>query len=205
MAVDSESKPSSKPLVGTQQTQTAGDKAFQGLASLIKLLPTGTVFLFQFLSPVLTNNGHCSPINKFLTGALLFFSGLSCVFSCFTDSYTGKDGRIHYGVVTTKGLWAFSDPDAKSMDLSPYKLQLGDFAHALLALIVSAVVALFDSNTVGCYYSSFETEQKALLMALPPVVGAISSTVFVVFPNTRHGIGYPATPATAVEESFVAV
>ncbi|XXG54345.1 hypothetical protein AAC387_Pa03g2252 [Persea americana] len=69
----------------------------------------------------------------------------------------------------------------------------------------TTVVALFDSNTVGCYYSSFETEQKALLMALPPVVGAISSTVFVVFPNTRHGIGYPATQATAKEQSFVAV
>lgn len=203
MAVDSESKPSSKPLVGTQQTQTLGDKAFEGVASLIKLLPTGTVFLFQFLSPVLTNNGRCDPINKYLTGALLFVSGLSCVFSCFTDSYTGKDGRIRYGLVTNKGLWAFSDPNAKSMDLSRYKLQLGDFARALLALIVFGVVALLDPNTVGCYYSMAASEQKALLMALPPAVGAIASTVFVVFPNSRHGIGYPATAAAATGETSI--
>ncbi|KAJ8636550.1 hypothetical protein MRB53_010817 [Persea americana] len=131
MASDSE-RPSTSPLVGTRtQTQTLGDKAFQGLANLIKLLPTGTLFIFQFLSPALTNYGKCYTSNKYLT-----------------------------------------------------------------------VVALLTPNIVGCYYSSFESTQKTLLVVLPPVVGVISSTVFAVFPHMRHGIGYaPAQAAAAGDEA----
>jgi hypothetical protein len=42
-------------------------KTFSGVGNLVKLLPTGTVFLFQYLSPVVTNNGHCNTINKYLS------------------------------------------------------------------------------------------------------------------------------------------
>ena len=97
----------------------------------------------------------------------------------------------HYGVATKNGLWP--SPDSESVNLSAYKLRVGDFVHAFLSLIVFAVVALLDSNTVDCFYPSFESTEKLLLMVLPPVIGAISSTVFMMFPNKRHGIGYPSS------------
>ncbi|KAL6970342.1 Protein dmp2 [Sarracenia purpurea var. burkii] len=183
----------------TDSTKTVKDKALTGAGNLIKLLPTGTVFLFQFLSPVLTNNGHCRPFNKYLSGALIGFSGLSCFFSSFTDSYTDSDGQTHYGVATRKGLWP--SPASGSVDLSSYKLRFSDFVHAFLSLFVFAVVVLLDSNTVDCFYPAFESTDKVLMMVLPPAVGAISSSVFVLFPNTRHGIGYPSSSSQSSSSS----
>ncbi|CAK9180889.1 unnamed protein product [Ilex paraguariensis] len=172
------------------------DRTFTGVGNLIRLLPTGTVFLFQFLSPLLTNNGQCHTINKYLSSVLIGVSGLSCFLSSFTDSYTDSDGNTHYAIATMKGLW----PSSGSEDLSSYKLGFGDFIHAIFSLMVFGVVALLDSNTVECFYPGFESSQKVLLMALPPAVGAISSTVFVMFPNKRNGIGYPSSKSSGSQE-----
>ncbi|KAH0992406.1 hypothetical protein GBA52_003889 [Prunus armeniaca] len=108
----------------TTKNKTAKDKTLTGAGNLIKLLPTGTVFLFQFLNPVFTNNGHCSTVNKYLSAILI---GIS-------------------------------------------------------------VVSLLDTNSVRCFYPGFESTEKVLLQVLPPVIGAIASTVFVVFPNNAYGI-----------------
>ncbi|KAK1317191.1 hypothetical protein QJS10_CPA05g00583 [Acorus calamus] len=178
-------------------TRTIGDKTFKGLGNLIKLLPSGTVFAFQYLSPVLTNNGKCHTINKYLSGALLIACGFSCCFSSFTDSYTDSDGKTHYGIASSKGLWTFGSTDSGSTDLSKYKLGIGDFAHALLALLVFVVIALFDANITSCYYPSFEQTQKTLIQVLPAVVGGVSGVIFMLFPNTRHGIGYPPMTSTS--------
>ncbi|XP_010548895.1 PREDICTED: uncharacterized protein LOC104820226 [Tarenaya hassleriana] len=164
------------------------DKTFSGVGDLIKLLPTGTVFVFQFLNPVLTNNGHCSLVNKYLTGALIVVCAFSCCFSCFTDSYRTADGTLHYGIATVKGLW----PNSSSADLSGYRLRVGDFVHAFFSLVVFSVISLLDSNTVNCFYPAFASAGKLFLMILPPVIGAISGVVFTVFPSKRHGIGYPS-------------
>ncbi|XP_021904866.1 uncharacterized protein LOC110819853 [Carica papaya] len=171
------------------QPSSFNDKTFSGVGNLIKLLPTGTVFIFQFLNPVLTNNGRCSIINKYMTGIFLALFGFSCCFSCFTDSYKGPDGVIHYGIVTVKGLWLSTN--VEGVDLSKYKLRFGDFVHAFFPLIVFGVVALLDPNTVHCFYPAFESTEKVLMMVLPPVIGAISGTVFALFPCNRHGIGCP--------------
>lgn len=170
------------------------DKTFTGVGNLIKLLPTGTVFLFQFLNPVLTNNGSCSAVNKSLDAVLIALCGLSCCFACFTDSYADSDGNVHYGVVTGAGIWPA--PDSGAVDLSKYKLRFGDFVHAFFSLTVFAVLGLLDSNTVRCFYPEFESEQKILLQVLPPVIGAISGGVFMMFPNRRHGIGYPPSESS---------
>ncbi|XP_072994776.1 protein DMP2 [Typha latifolia] len=175
----------------TTKSQSTADKAFKGVGNLIKVLPSGTVFIFQFLNPLLTSNGKCHTSNKFLTGALLILCGLSCFFSSFTDSYKGSDGKIYYGIATIKGLYSFSDLNSSSVNLSKYKLRLGDFVHAFFSLLVFGVIAMLDSKIVSCFYPSFESDEKAVNMALPVVVGAIASAVFVVFPYTRHGIGYP--------------
>lgn len=180
--------------------KSMSSKAYTGVGNLIKLLPTGTVFLFQFLNPVLTNNGQCHTIHKYLSGFLIAICGFSCCFSSFTDSYTGTDGLTHYCVATIKGIWP-STNSGSSVNLSSYKLRFGDFVHAFFSLIVFAALALLDSNTVECFYPSFESTEKALLMALPPVVGAVSGVVFMLFPNTRHGIGYPSSSSESSQES----
>ncbi|KAK7856421.1 protein DMP2 [Quercus suber] len=175
---------------------TIKDKTLSGLGNLIRLLPTGTVFLYQFLSPVLSNNGDCTTtIYKYLTAILVAVCGFSCFFSSFTDSYVGDDKKTHYGIATSKGLWPSAD--SKNVDLSAYKLRIGDFVHAFFALIVFGVLVLLDQKTVNCFYPMSNSTEETLLKVLPPIVGAISSVVFMVFPNNRHGIGYPSSTDTS--------
>nr|XP_017222269.1 PREDICTED: uncharacterized protein LOC108199014 [Daucus carota subsp. sativus] len=177
--------------MSTKKNFTLKEKTLIGVGNLIKLLPSGTVFIYQFLNPVVTNNGQCqSVMNKYLSGVLIGLCALSCCFASFTDSYTDSKGDTHYGLVTKYGLWPKGDADE---DLSKYKLRIGDFVHAFFALDVFLVLSLLDPNTVKCFYPSFESTQKVLLMVVPPVLGTIAGTVFVVFPNTRHGIGYPTS------------
>ncbi|KAF7850104.1 hypothetical protein BT93_L5850 [Corymbia citriodora subsp. variegata] len=182
-------KSSSKSKADSQETTTTKKSAFNGLGNLIRLLPTGTVFLFQFLNPVLTNNGKCHPVNKYLSAALIGVCGLSCCFACFTDSYKGLLGLTYYGIATPKGLW----PGSKTVDLAKYKLRFSDFVHAFMAVIIFAVLVLLDTNTMMCFYPSFENREKALTMVLPPAIGTVSGVVFVLFPTKRHGIGYPSS------------
>ncbi|KAI8011216.1 Protein DMP2 [Camellia lanceoleosa] len=182
---------SSSSSSSSSTVQNIKDKTFSSIGSLIKLLPTGTVFLFQFLNPVFTNNGTCHVIHKYLTAALIGVCGISCCISTFTDSYKGSDGNTHYGIATVKGLWPSTA--TSGVDLSVYKLRFGDFVHAFFALIVFAVVSLLNANTVDCFYSSFESSEKVLLMVLPPVIGSVAGFVSTVFPYTRHGIGYPSS------------
>ncbi|KAJ1428819.1 Protein DMP [Sesbania bispinosa] len=107
---------------------------------------------------------HSEQVPKFHSPATLWL--LSCVFSSFTDSYTGSDGQRHYGIVTGKGLWP--SPASGSVDLSAYKLRLGDFVHALLSLTVFAVLGLLDTNIVRCFYPGFESSEKVLMQVIPP-------------------------------------
>ncbi|XP_062105018.1 protein DMP2 [Humulus lupulus] len=186
----------------TSLTTNVKNKTFSGVGNLIKLLPTGTVFLFQFLNPVLTNNGSCSAVNKSLDAVLVVLCAFSCCFACFTDSYVDSDGNIHYGVITATGIWPTTATDSGSVDLSKYKLRFGDFVHAFFSVTVFAGLSLLDSNTVRCFYPQFLSEQKILLQVLPPVIGVISGGVFMLFPNSRHGIGYPS-PSTSTSTSSI--
>ncbi|KQK21549.1 protein DMP2 [Brachypodium distachyon] len=177
---------------------SVAERALRGVSDLIKLLPSGTVFMFQFLSPLVTNNGHCAAYNKVLSGVLLALCGGFCAFSSFTDSYVGSDGRVYYGVVTRRGMRTFSsNPDGPSPDLSGYRLRVGDFVHAALSLVVFATIALLDRDTVSCLYPAMDGAGERTMMAvLPPVVGGVASYAFMMFPNNRHGIGYQPTRAT---------
>ncbi|KAK7292340.1 hypothetical protein RIF29_08118 [Crotalaria pallida] len=166
------------------------------VGNLIKLLPTGTVFMFQFLNPIVTNTGQCNTTNKYLASILLVTCAFNCVFASFTDSYTGSDNKRHYGIVTSKGLYdpsLSSSSSSNNIDLSKYRLRFSDFVHAVLCLVVFAVLALLDTNTVHCFYPDFESTQKQLLQVLPPAIGVVVGGVFVIFPDTRHGIGYPTS------------
>ena len=190
----------SKQFSQSSQT-TIKDKTLSGLGNVNRLLPTGTVFLYQFLSPVLSNNGHCTTtIYKYLTAILVAVCGFSCFFSSFTDSYVGDDGKTHYGVVTSKGLWTLED--SKNVDLSVFKLRFGDFVHGLFALTVFGVLVLLDQKTVGCFYPVSDSSEKTLFKVLPPAVGVVSGGLFMFFPIKRHGIGYPSsTDSSQVSKS----
>ncbi|XP_047175600.1 protein DMP2-like [Vigna umbellata] len=182
---------SSSEKTNSSRTRRATNTTISAAGNLVKLLPTGTVFVFQFLNPVVTNSGQCNTANKWLSAILLLLCGFSCAFSSFTDSYTGSDNQRHYGFVTRKGLWP--SPASESVDLSGYRLGVSDFVHAGLSLLVFAVLGLLDTNTVHCFYGGFESTQKTLLQVLPTVIGVLAGWVFMIFPNTRHGIGYPLT------------
>lgn len=187
---------------------TVGDMAdttFKSIGDVLKLLPTATVIVYEVLTPIVTNTGDCHVANKVVTPVILVLCAFFCAFSQFTDSYVGADGKVRYGLVTARGLLPFSGGggadggDAAGRDFSKYRLRFGDFVHAFFSVAVFAAVALLaDANTVSCFYPSLKDQQKKVVMALPVVVGALASVVFVVFPSTRHGIGYPpAKPATA--------
>ncbi|KAL5197582.1 hypothetical protein ABZP36_001094 [Zizania latifolia] len=178
------------------------DATFGSVGDVLKLLPTATVILYEVLTPIVTNAGDCHlAANKVITPVLLVLCALFCALSQFTDSYVGADGKVRYGLVTPRGLVPFSgdDEDAGVRDFSRYRLRFADFVHASFSATVFAAVALLaDTNTVSCFYPSLKGQQKNLVMALPVAVGALASVVFVVFPSTRHGIGYPpAKPALA--------
>ncbi|KAL5701568.1 hypothetical protein ACHQM5_026892 [Ranunculus cassubicifolius] len=191
-----QSAPEIKPTI----TQQCTHSTFTGIGDLIKLLPTGTFFLYTFLNPILTNNGKCNTGNRYGTSIFLALCGLASCFSWFTDSYIDSKGAVQYGIVTRNGLFPLSDSVTSSVDLSVYKRRLGDYVHALISIIVFAFISLLDANTLRCFYPKFESSQKKAIMLLP-VVGAIASGAFVKFPNKRHGIGYPpqkASPVTIV-------
>ncbi|KAK7292341.1 hypothetical protein RIF29_08119 [Crotalaria pallida] len=179
----------------TATASTESNALTSAVGSLIKLLPTGTVFLFQFLNPIATNNGQCATSNRYVTATLLVACAFSCCFASFTDSYTGDDKKRHYGIVTATGLY---DPSSSSssndtIHLSKYRLKFSDFVHAVLSMVVFAVLALLDTNTVHCFYPGFDSTQKQLLQVLPPAIGVFAGGVFMLFPNTRHGFGYPTS------------
>ncbi|KAK4782759.1 hypothetical protein SAY86_007133 [Trapa natans] len=176
------------PSSNTSSLKSIKDMGLCGLGNLIKLLPTGTAFMFHFLNPLLTNNGDCNLGNRLLSQALIGLCGLSCFLSTFTDSYSDLEGSIHYGIATTTGLWPSGDG---SVDLSKYKLQVADFVHAILSFSVFMVVSLLDSNTAQCLYPKYAKDSEDMLKVVPAIAGLVSGLIFTVFPNKRHGIGYP--------------
>ncbi|GLT34818.1 hypothetical protein SLA2020_093110 [Shorea laevis] len=183
---------SSSSSSSSSSKSSISNKTLSGVGNLIKLLPTGTVFLFRFLSPVVTNNGNCHNGNyKLLTVMLLAVCAFSCAFACFIDSYKGSDGLTHYAIITKKGLWP--SPSSEHVNLSSYRLRFRDFVHAYFTVKVFAVVALLDGNTVDCFHPAHKSTGKILLKVLPPAIGTISGSVFMLFPNKRHGIGYPSS------------
>ncbi|KAG6470602.1 protein DMP2-like [Zingiber officinale] len=129
---------------------TMGERAFKGVGDLIKLLPTGTVFLFQFLSPLLTNA------------------------QLLTQLAPRRPSQAR-PVPRRPGGWARAPPP------------------------VRAGGALLDNNTASCFYPALLVEEKTLVTVLPPVIGAVAGVVFMLFPNNRHGIGYPPNGTAAAK------
>ncbi|KAL1358344.1 hypothetical protein HN51_003636 [Arachis hypogaea] len=170
-------------------------------ANLANLLPTGTLLAFQLLTPLFTNNGVCDSVTRLLTLLLLLLLGLSCFLACFTDSVKASDGKVYHGLATPTGLWVFDYPDGSGTglpkDLRSYKIRPIDWVHSVLSVLVFSAVALRDKNVVSCFYPRPQHETQEVLDIVPVAMGLLCSLLFVVFPTTRHGIGYPLTPSTS--------
>ncbi|OMO65181.1 hypothetical protein COLO4_31419 [Corchorus olitorius] len=183
------------PVSGTEEkslVQKAISQTFQSTAHLANLLPTGTVLAFQLLSPIFSNQGNCDSVSRFMTAGLVLLCGLSCFLVSFTDSFRDKDGNVFYGLATFKGLWVIDG----SVTLPPevaanYKIRFIDFTHAFMSILVFAAVALFDQNVVSCFFPTPSAQAQEILTAMPVGIGVFCSMLFVVFPTTRHGIGFP--------------
>ena len=104
-------------------------KTFKGTAVLSKLLPTGSAFTFQLLSPVLTNQGQCkTQVSQYLSLGLVAFCASLCFFLSFTDSFRDEKGKVRYGVATFKGLWVMDCHVKLSVEeADKYKLKFIDF------------------------------------------------------------------------------
>uniref|UniRef100_A0A0E0A2S6 DUF679 domain membrane protein 7 n=1 Tax=Oryza glumipatula TaxID=40148 RepID=A0A0E0A2S6_9ORYZ len=183
---------------GMSPVQRAISQTYQSTAHLAKLLPTGTVLAFQLLSPIVTNQGHCDvEANRAMAGALIALCALSCFVLSFTDSFrdAATGGAVRYGFATPAGLWVIDggaplDPQAAAA----YRLRLLDLVHAVVSVMVFAAVALFDQNVVSCFYPVPSEGTRQVLTALPIAIGVVGSMLFVSFPTTRHGIGFPLSP-----------
>ncbi|OIW08346.1 hypothetical protein TanjilG_03022 [Lupinus angustifolius] len=106
--------PQKPPKTPAQKTMR---KAFKGTALLSNLLPTGTVLVFQILSPAFTHQGKCHTItSKTMTMALLTFCSLSCFLLSFTDSFRDERGKVRYGIASLNGLWVMDSSVRISSD-----------------------------------------------------------------------------------------
>ncbi|ERN12841.1 hypothetical protein AMTRI_Chr11g98010 [Amborella trichopoda] len=185
--------------IGPSLSQRALSQALASTANLAKLLPTGTLLAFQLLTPIFSNNGACDSTTRSLTQLLLLFLAFSCFLASFTDSFRSNDGQLHYGLATLKGMWLFDAPLERgptqwiAPELNKYRLRFIDFAHAVTSVLVFGVVALRDRNVRSCLYPNPDPEEQEVLNIVPIGVGLICSLLFVAFPTTRHGIGYPVT------------
>ncbi|XP_062029153.1 protein DMP3-like [Rosa rugosa] len=176
-------------------SQRALSQTLTSTANLANLLPTGTLLAFQLLIPVFTNNGSCDAATRPMTSILLLLFALSCFVASFTDSVKASNGQVYYGIATPKGLFLFEYPAAAGLpDLSKYKLRFMDLVHALLSVLVFGAVAFRDKNVLGCLYPMPAHETQEVLDIVPIGIGLLCSLLFVVFPTTRHGIGYPLSP-----------
>ncbi|XP_021726526.1 uncharacterized protein LOC110693674 [Chenopodium quinoa] len=182
------------PTVDRNPIQAAISQTFQSTAHLANLLPTGTVMAFQLLAPVFTNQGECDPVSRTMTSILIALCGLSSFLLSFTDCFKDNDGKIYYGFATFNGLWVIDGPATIPSQLaSKYRLRFIDFLHAFMSVLVFAAIALFDKNTVQCFYPTPSKETQEILTALPVGIGVLCSMLFVAFPTQRHGIGFPVT------------
>lgn len=77
---------------------------------------------------------------------------------------------------------------------SKFKIGAIDFLHAFVSVIVFLIFALSDSDVQRCFLPEAGENMKVVMMNLPMGAGVFSSTLFVLFPTSRRGIGYADLP-----------
>ncbi|CAN4081300.1 unnamed protein product [Withania somnifera] len=150
----------------------------------------GTLLTFEMLLPSVFGKGDCSPITTFMILTLLGLCTLSCFFFHFTDSFRGPDGKVYYGFVTPRGLKVFKT--GLGMEIpndERYVVGFTDFVHAVMSVLVFVAIAFSDHRVTLCLFAGHAKELDEIMRSFPLMVGVICSGLFLVFPNTRYGVG----------------
>ncbi|KAK8930742.1 hypothetical protein KSP39_PZI017068 [Platanthera zijinensis] len=166
-------------------------KTLSKTSMLVNFLPTGTLLTFEMLLPSASGDGACSPVSTIMIWVLLGICALSCFFFHFTDSFRSPEGRVYYGFVTPWGLSLFKS-GLRGVEVPSderYRMGFVDLIHAVMSVMVFAAIALSDQRVTNCLFPGQRKEMEELMESFPLMVGAVCSGLFLVFPNTRYGIG----------------
>lgn len=132
-----------------------------------------------------------------MTLSIITLCSLACFLSSFTDSFVGNDGKLYYGIATSKGLYVFNDDYEDELDLEndkkkleKYRLTAIDFVHACCSLTLFLVMACSSFDVQGCFFPEPGHIGDALMTNLPLLAGILASGLFMLFPTKRRGIGY---------------
>lgn len=165
-------------------------KTLSKTSMLANFLPTGTLLTFEMLLPAATGDGTCSAVSAAMLRALLALCATSCFLFHFTDSFRAPDGKVYYGFVTPRGLSLFRTGLGVEVPREErYRLAFVDVVHAVMSVLVFAAVALADYRVSGCLVAGHRKEMDEVMESFPLMVGAVCSGLFLLFPNTRYGIG----------------
>ncbi|KAL6142685.1 hypothetical protein ACLB2K_060962 [Fragaria x ananassa] len=182
--------------VTKNEDTTPTQKTIASAANLANLLPTGTVLAFQALIPSFSNNGECHPANKGLSISLIFICAFICLFTSFTDSFIGTDGKFYYGIITKEGIHILNPRATVITDhhqkerLKKYRIKPIDYLHAFLSLSLFFIFALTDLNVKNCFFPKPSDDLNQIIINFPLGAGVFASFLFTIFPTTRRGIGY---------------
>ncbi|KAJ6360733.1 hypothetical protein OIU77_004699 [Salix suchowensis] len=168
-----------------------------GTARLNVLLPTATILAFTIFAPLLTNDGMCTTLNRWLMGALWALLAASCVFFTLTDSFRTSTGRLYYGLATFRGIWTFNGGRKKPCVPSDYRLRWADLFHASLSLIAFLAFAGSHGDVVGCYYPAMP---RKVINTVPLVIGFVISifVCFVSFQKKRDRLPFLAAEGSVL-------
>ncbi|MCL7047638.1 hypothetical protein MKW94_029994 [Papaver nudicaule] len=173
-----------------QTRSTVVHGALSKTSMLANWLPTGTLLTFEMIIPSVAGPGLCTPVKTTMMIVLLCLCAASCFFFHFTDSFIGPDGKIYYGYVTPSGLAVFKrDPGVEAPKDERYKFKFSDFVHALMSVAVFAAIVGGDRRVTDCLLRKHVKEIDEAMESLPLIIGVICSGLYLVFPNTRYGIG----------------
>ncbi|XP_047333289.1 protein DMP8-like [Impatiens glandulifera] len=168
-------------------------KTLSKTSLLANFLPTGTLLTFEMVLPSIYGRGNCSKVGTSMINALLCLCSLSCFFFHFTDSFKGVDGKVYYGLVTRKGLAVFKPGLGIEVPKDEkYKAGVSDLVHAVMSVMVFMAIAFSDNRVTGCLFPGWSVEMDEIMESFPLMVGIVCSGIFLVFPNTRYGIGFMA-------------
>ncbi|KAH7282822.1 hypothetical protein KP509_35G048900 [Ceratopteris richardii] len=167
-------------------------RTIQSIGQLSNFLPTGTALVFQFILPIVSENGQCpSTADIVMTATILGLLAILCFFMSFTDTYIAPDGSRYYGVATPHGLWIPDGPHLDASTATSYKLCFADFVRGFLSIVVFIASSLFDPDVMGCFHCI--VLPPSLQLSLPISVAFFASLILCVFPSKRHGFDYPPT------------
>ncbi|KAI9111371.1 hypothetical protein K1719_017061 [Acacia pycnantha] len=166
-------------------------KTISKTSMLVNFLPTGTLLTFEMLLPSVSRNGDCSaPVTTIMILLLLGLCCLSCFFFHFTDSFKGPDGKVYYGLVTPRGLVVFRHGlEVEVPKEERFKLGLTDLVQAVMSVMVFLAIAMSDHRVLDCVFPGHVRDMEVVMESFPLMVGVVCSSLFLVFPTSRHGVG----------------